>query len=133
MVLIIYVHNMVFFIWFIFIICLCMLETYIHTNEQSKFTFSKPHFYSSQVLSTHLARLLWHFNCPSVNVINNIVWWPAINRATNSLCRAKDILTNSGHISCHGTRTHRISNRQYIVKTDVSTVLDTLLLLPITW
>ena len=61
------------------------------------------------------------------------MWWPVIYGAANTLSSPKDLFDAAGEVLGERFLTHFAGNLNDLVKSDVTRVLDVLLLLPVAW
>jgi hypothetical protein len=74
---------------------------------------------------------LWHVNLSSVDGIDNVMWWLAINRAAYGLGSTQDFLDASSEILRERLGSHSPCNLVNLIERDVTRVLDVLLLFAI--
>lgn len=65
-----------------------------------------------------------HFNGSAIDIVNDIVWWTAIDGAADVLGCAKDLLAGAAQFAGHRAWPQCAGNRQDIIETDVATVFD---------
>lgn len=79
------------------------------------------------------ALLVWYFNLPRIDVVNDVMRRPAINRAANALRRTQNLLHTTGQLLRKGLGLHRPCDVNDLVQDDIPRMLDVLLLFAVPW
>lgn len=81
--------------------------------------------HSKQKMYARTQRLFWwNFDSSAVDVVDDIVWWSAIDGATNVLCGTQDFFGGSAEFTSHRTWSQGAGNADDIIQSDVATVFD---------
>lgn len=75
----------------------------------------------------------WALHCTTVDVIYDVMRVAAIHIAAHRLCSTQDLLDSSRKFSGQRAVSHLPGNVDNLIKSDVSTVFNVLLLLPVSW